>query len=59
MCKQAREASGTGMQYRLIVFYSMYFFIMHVCVLGCVRLFATPWTIAQQTPLFMEFSRQE
>ena len=24
-----------------------------------VRLFETPWTLARQTPLFMEFSRQE
>ena len=24
-----------------------------------VRLFLTPWTIARQTPLSMEFSRQE
>ena len=24
-----------------------------------VRLFATPWTIARQAPLSMEFSRQE
>ena len=23
------------------------------------RLFATPWTVARQAPLFMEFSRQE
>ena len=30
---------------------------MHV--LGCVRLFATPWTAAHQVPLSMEFSRQE
>ena len=28
-------------------------------VLNCVRLFATLWTIAQQAPLSMEFSRQE
>ena len=27
--------------------------------LSCVRLFATPWTIAHQVPLFMGFSRQE
>ena len=25
----------------------------------CVQFFATPWTVVQQTPLFMEFSRQE
>ena len=27
--------------------------------LSCVRLFATPWTIAYQTPPSMGFSRQE
>ena len=27
--------------------------------LSPVRLFATPWTVAYQAPLFMEFSRQE
>ena len=27
--------------------------------LSCVQLFATPWTVAYQTPLSMEFSRQE
>ena len=32
-----------------------------VCVhaLSCVQLFATPWTVDRQTPLSMEFSRQE
>ena len=33
-----------------------------VCVriaLGCARLFMTPWTVACQSPLSMEFSRQE
>ena len=30
-----------------------------VCVLSRVQLFATPRTVAHQTPLFMEFSRQE
>ena len=29
------------------------------CVLSHVQLFATPWTVALQTPLPMEFSRQE
>ena len=29
------------------------------CVLSCVQLFAIPWTVALQAPLFMEFSRQE
>ena len=26
---------------------------------GCVRLFATPWTVARQAPLSLGFSRQE
>ena len=30
---------------------------MHV--LSCVQLFVTPWTVAHQSPLSMEFSRQE
>ena len=30
-----------------------------VCELSCVPLFATPWTVAHQAPLSMEFSRQE
>ena len=38
--------------------------LMCVCVcvfesLSCVWLFATPWTVAHQAPLPMEFSRQE
>ena len=34
---------------------------MHVCaqLLNCVRLFATPWIVACQAPLPMEFFRQE
>ena len=35
---------------------------MHACMLSRfsrVRLFATPWTVACQAPLSMEFSRQE
>ena len=35
---------------------------MHACVLShfsCVQLFATLWTISQQAPLSMGFSRQE
>ena len=30
-----------------------------VCVLSYIRLCATPWTVAHQAPLSMEFSRQE
>ena len=32
---------------------------MHVCMLSHVQLFATPWTVAYQAPLSMEFSKQE
>ena len=28
-------------------------------MLSCVQLFATPWTVVHQTPLSMEFFRQE
>ena len=30
-----------------------------MCVLNRVQLFATPWTVAHQAPLSMEFFRQE
>ena len=30
-----------------------------VCTGNCVLLFATPWTVALQAPLSMEFSKQE
>ena len=35
--------------------------VVYMCSqpLSHVQLFATPWTIACQTPLFVEFSRQE
>ena len=34
--------------------------VMYVCeLLSCVSLFATPWTVACQAPLSMEFSRHE
>ena len=32
---------------------------MHAKSLSRVQLFATPWTVARQTPLSIEFSRQE
>ena len=31
----------------------------YMCVLSCVWFFATPWTVARQAPLSMEFPRQE
>ena len=39
--------------------YNISTFIVKVKSLSCVRLFATPWTIAYQAPQSMEFSRQE
>ena len=30
-----------------------------MCVLSCIQLFGTLWTVARQTPLSMGFSRQE
>ena len=33
--------------------------LMYVCVLSCVWLFVTPWTVAHQAPPSMEFPRQE
>ena len=35
------------------------YFTLKVKLLSCVRLFATPWTVAHQAPLSMGFSRQE
>ena len=39
--------------------YNISTFIVKVKSLSCVRLFATPWTIAYQAPPSMGFSRQE
>ena len=33
--------------------------VLHACTLSRVRLSVTPWTVARQAPLSMEFSRQE
>ena len=35
------------------------FYILEVKSFSCVRLFATPWTVARQAALSMGFSRQE
>ena len=32
--------------------------VTYVCVLSCIRLFTSPWTVDCQDPLSMEFSRQ-
>ena len=32
---------------------------MRACMLSCIQLFVTPWTVARQDPLSMRFPRQE
>ena len=32
---------------------------LEACMLSCIRLFVTPWTVARQAALSMEFSRQK
>ena len=32
---------------------------VYACMLSCIQLFATLWTVAHQAPLSMEFFRQE
>ena len=34
-------------------------YLWHACVLSHIQLFATPWTVAHQAPLSVEFSKQE
>ena len=56
-------SSSGGRKNEIIIEFFLYLMIMHrvlkVKVLSCVRLFATPWTVAHQALLSMEFSRQE
>ena len=33
--------------------------LCYACMLSRVQLFATPWTVAHKSPLFMEFFKQE
>ena len=33
--------------------------VLFMCVVSCVWLFATPWTVARQAPLSMGFLKQE
>ena len=41
------------------VFSFPFYFLSCVCVLSCVQLFATPWTVTCQALLSMGFPRQE
>ena len=44
----------------ITIYYLWLLFTMHICqLLSCIWLLATPWTVACQAPLSMEFSRQE
>ena len=44
----------------LILLFTLYLIpIVKVKSLSCVQLFVTPWTVAHQAPLSMEFSRQD
>ena len=49
------------LRFSLIIFKPSMCVCVCVCVfaLSCVQLFVTPWTIAHQAPLSMEFSQQE
>ena len=41
------------------LYYFQFLFMWNVSYSSRVWLFATPWTVAYQTPLSMEFTRQE
>ena len=51
---QMTESEIQGLQPELV----LYGAVCTQCVLSCVPPFATPWTVAHQAPLPMEFSRQ-
>ena len=44
---------------RYIIFRYKFFPVMCTCVISCVQLFETPWTVVCLAPLSMGFSRQE
>ena len=52
------EGKGYPLQYSGLENSMDYIQSVNVKSLSCVRLFATPWTVACQAPLFMGFSRQ-
>ena len=45
----------------VLLHYALWWYLLFLlcCVVRRVRLFVTPWTIARQAPLSMEFARQE
>ena len=46
-------------QVEIIYFMKIGFYVVVLQLLSHVCLFATPWTVDHQVPLFMEFPRQE
>ena len=61
MLKEFSSKSIFGMSYLTSENKLWFFYILDVNVdgLSCVWLFVAPWTVVCQSPLFMEFSRQE
>ena len=56
------DLAATAVFHYICVFVCVYVCVCtYTCawVLSCVQLFVTPWTVAYQAPLSMEFSRQE
>ena len=58
---QSMELQRVGVteQQTLSLLWSKVYQFSSVQLLSCVRLFATPWTVAYQAPLSRVFSRQE
>ena len=53
-----KESNRGLLHYRQILYHLSYKEALRA-ELSCVQLFATPWTVARQAPLSMEFSREE
>ena len=45
--------------FKVLIYWKIHFHKVYVCVLSRVLLFVTPWTVSCQTPLSVEFPRQE
>ena len=60
--RRRQPPTGSAFICSLLLFLLLLLFSHYVNVnvksLSCVRLFATPWTVAYQAPLSMGFSRQ-
>ena len=51
-----RYLANVNILFSILIWIIIY---MHMCMLSHVWLYVTPWTVAHQSPLSMEFSRQE